>query len=154
ADVWVNGQLVGRHLGGYDAFHFDITDALKKDGEQELIVAVSDPTDAAPQPRGKQVRKPSGIYYTPTTGIWQTVWLEPVPKAYISSLKIVPDINEKRITVTANCLGTTDGTAIQIKFPSGLFAIGEGFKVQSMKFPGDKLWTPESPTLYDFEVNL
>jgi len=80
AGVWVNGQKVGEHRGGYDLFSFDITDALKPDGPQELIVGVFDPTDNGDQPRGKQVRKPEGIWYTPCTGIWQSVWLEPVPQ--------------------------------------------------------------------------
>ena len=79
ARVLVNGKEVGTHRGGYDPFSFDITSALRADGEQELIVVVHDPTDSGTQPRGKQVQKPGGIWYTPTSGIWQTVWLEPVP---------------------------------------------------------------------------
>ena len=79
ATVWVNGKQLGEHEGGYDAFTLDITDAVDpQKAEQELIVGVWDPTDAGTQPRGKQVIKPGGIFYTPTTGIWQTVWLEPV----------------------------------------------------------------------------
>src|SRR5687767_9077965 len=85
AKVWVNGKEVGQHQGGYDAFTFDITDALKANGENELRVSVWDPTDAGPQPRGKQVRKPGGIWYTPVSGIWQTVWLEPVGTNNIQS---------------------------------------------------------------------
>jgi beta-galactosidase/beta-glucuronidase len=83
ATVWVNGKKLGAHRGGYDGFEFDISDALKKEGEQELIVGVYDPTDKSTQPRGKQVLNPESIWYTPTTGIWQTVWLEPVPKTSI-----------------------------------------------------------------------
>ena len=81
ATVFVNGKEVGAHRGGYDGFSFDITGALKESGEQEIVVAVFDPTDAGTQPRGKQVRNPNGIWYTPTSGIWQTVWLEPVAKS-------------------------------------------------------------------------
>ncbi len=77
--VSVNGKEVGEHRGGYDPFTFDVTDALKKTGENEVVVSVWDPSDAGFQPRGKQVRRPHSIWYTPTTGIWQTVWLEPVP---------------------------------------------------------------------------
>ena len=85
--VWVNGKQVGEHTGGYVPFTFDITDALNADGKpNELVVAVSDPTDTGTQPRGKQVLKPHGIFYTAVTGIWQTVWLEPVPKKHIRSL--------------------------------------------------------------------
>ncbi len=88
--VWVNGKEVGRHQGGYDAFTFDITDALNTTGDNEMVVSVWDPTDAGPQPRGKQVRKPGGIWYTPVSGIWQTVWLEPVSEARITRLKLTP----------------------------------------------------------------
>ena len=83
ATVWVNGKEVGNHHGGYDPFTLDITDALKPGGEQEIVVSVWDPTDTGTQPRGKQVLKPGGIWYTAVTGIWQTVWLEPVPAAHI-----------------------------------------------------------------------
>ena len=83
--VWVNGKEVGKHQGGYDGFSFDITDALHAKSENEIVVSVWDPTDAGPQPRGKQVRKPGGIWYTPTSGIWQTVWLEPVDNVQIKS---------------------------------------------------------------------
>ncbi len=96
ATVWVNGKEVGQHRGGYDAFSFDITDALNSSGPNELIVTAWDPTDAGTQPRGKQVRKPHGIWYTPTSGIWQTVWLEPVNAAYITELKITPDVDNER----------------------------------------------------------
>jgi beta-galactosidase/beta-glucuronidase len=84
-EVWVNGVRVGEHKGGYDPFSFDITSQVKKSGQQELVVRVWDPSDDGPQPRGKQVNKPRGIWYTPVTGIWQTVWLEAVPKTYIAS---------------------------------------------------------------------
>ena len=78
AKVSVNGKELGVHRGGYDDFSFDITDALKTSGQQEIVVEVFDPTDTASQPRGKQVLHPGGIMYTPTSGIWQTVWIEPV----------------------------------------------------------------------------
>src|SRR5262249_32793190 len=104
ATVWVNGKKLGTHRGGYDAFSFDITDALKKDGEQEIIVGVDDPTDAGTQPRGKQVRKPQGIYYTPTSGMWQTAWLEPVPDAHITKLTILPDVDGMRVEITTDVI--------------------------------------------------
>ncbi|TFH40571.1 MAG: glycoside hydrolase family 2, partial [Lysobacterales bacterium] len=91
--VYVNGKPLGEHRGGYDAFSFDVTDALKPAGDQELIVKVFDPSNAGDQPRGKQVNQPGGIYYTPTTGIWQTVWLEPVPAALIGRLSLTPDLD-------------------------------------------------------------
>ncbi|HEX5102397.1 MAG TPA: hypothetical protein VFV87_01205, partial [Pirellulaceae bacterium] len=92
--VIVNGKEIGEHQGGYDPFTFDITDALQANKKtQELVVLVGDPTDANWQPRGKQVREPKGIWYTPTTGIWQTVWLEVVPAAYIRGLTITTNLN-------------------------------------------------------------
>jgi beta-galactosidase/beta-glucuronidase len=102
ATVWVNGKELGTHRGGYDPFTFDITDALKDSGRQEIVLSVWDPTDAGSQPRGKQVRKPNGIWYTAVTGIWQTVWLEPVPQIHIESLKITADVDGQAVEVLAN----------------------------------------------------
>jgi beta-galactosidase/beta-glucuronidase len=100
--VWVNGHEVGRHRGGYDEFGFNITPALNDGAEQEIVVAVWDPTDAGYQPRGKQVRRPGGIWYTPTTGIWQTVWVEPVSRTHVQSVKIAPDIDAGAVDLTVN----------------------------------------------------
>jgi len=97
--AWVNGRKVGEHRGGYDGFTFDITDAMVPGGSNELIVSAWDPTDAGTQPRGKQLRKPHSIWYTPTSGIWQTVWLEPVSAAHIKDLKITPDVDKNAIIV-------------------------------------------------------
>jgi beta-galactosidase/beta-glucuronidase len=94
-DVWVNGHYLGNHKGGYTPFSFEITGALYASGPQEIVVAVWDPTDRGTQPRGKQVFNPNGIWYTAVTGIWQTVWIEPVPKAAIANLKITPDVDNK-----------------------------------------------------------
>lgn len=99
SEVWVNGQNIGTHKGGYDPFSFDITSALKGEGPQELIVRVYDPTDDGPQPRGKQVKNPEGIYYTPITGIWQTVWLEPRPKDHIDGFRITTETDPARATI-------------------------------------------------------
>src|SRR5437870_4790763 len=125
ATVWVNGKKLGVHRGGYDPFSFDITDALKKDGEQEIIVGVSDPTDGGTQPRGKQVRKPGGIYYTPTTGIWQTVWLEPVPQASIDGLKIIPDVDGKAVHVRVRGRGETAGHTVHVVVKEGDRTVAE-----------------------------
>ena len=94
--VWLNGKEVGSHKGGYDPFTFDVTAALKNDGPNELVVSVWDGSDDGYQPRGKQVRKPEGIWYTPTTGIWQTVWLEPVPELSIAGIIIETDMTDSR----------------------------------------------------------
>src|SRR5688572_24960283 len=101
AAVWINGKEVGKHSGGYDAFSFDITDALNARGDNEIVVSVWDPTDAGPQPRGKQVRKPGGIWYTPVSGIWQTVWLEPIVGASIMRLELTPDVDASVLNIMA-----------------------------------------------------
>jgi hypothetical protein len=158
ATVYVNGTKLGTHRGGYDAFSFDITDALERGKEQEVIVEVWDPTDAGTQPRGKQVNKPEGIYYTPTTGIWQTVWLEPVPKASIDSIKIVPDVDNSKVLITVQGRGPTEGMAVRAVardgervLSSGTGTVGKAF---SIALANPKLWTPENPFLYDLRVEL
>ena len=162
--VWVNGREVGRHEGGYDPFTFDVTDALKPDGAQELVVAVWDPTDRGPQPRGKQVSKPSGIYYTPTTGIWQTVWLEPVPQTYIESLKIVPDLDAKKVRVTVRCAGGGD-PLVTVKVTGASAGeqqaavkaspvSGKAGETLTIELADARAWSPDKPWLYDLSVTL
>ena len=90
-DVWVNDMKVGEHTGGYTPFSFNISSALKKGGNK-LTVRVWDPTDKGVQPRGKQVERPEGVWYTPVTGIWQTVWLEPVPVCHITNVRTTPEL--------------------------------------------------------------
>jgi hypothetical protein len=158
ATVWINGKKLGNHQGGYDAFHFDITEVLKPTGEQELIVGVWDPTDNGTQPRGKQVKKPGGIFYTPTTGIWQTVWMEPVHVAHIESLKIVPDVSNGKVLVTVMTQGITKGlsTTFRVAGDPGdeLVASGEPDKQIAIALQKVKLWSPDAPFLYDLEVSL
>ena len=96
--VFINGQEVGQHRGGYDGFSFDITSNLKRLRDEEIRVAVSDPTEGD-QPRGKQSRKPEGIFYTPSSGIWQTVWLEPVENICMDGLKLTPDVDAHALSV-------------------------------------------------------
>jgi len=158
--VWINGQKAGEHKGGYDSFAFDITDALDDAGTQEIVVSVWDPADAGTQPRGKQVRRPRGIWYTSVTGIWQTVWLEPVPEAHIKSLKIVPDIDAHTVSVTVMCSDNAKGHSIEAKvkyrwwpWPKGKGAGEPGMPIViPIKKP--KLWSPKSPFLYDLSVTL
>src|SRR5262249_44996868 len=109
ATVYLNGKKLAEHQGGYDGFSVDLTEALTKGGEQELIVGVYNPIDAGTQPRGKQVRKPGGIFYTASTGIWQTVWLEPVPRRSITDLVIVPDVKSGKVRFTVNTRGEAKG---------------------------------------------
>jgi beta-galactosidase/beta-glucuronidase len=156
--VWVNGKKVGEHTGGYDPFTFDITAALRK-GENELTVAVTDPTDTGYQPRGKQMLHPHGIWYTAVTGIWQTVWLEPVAKQHIESLKIVPNVDRKTVTVT---IQATDGAVrLQVFEPSASgkqALVGDksstSGKPIEVTLQNVKLWSPDQPYLYDLQVEL
>lgn len=164
AKVWINGKSLGEHRGGYDSFSFDLTDHLKKDGEQELIVGVYDPTDAGYQPRGKQVRKPEGIWYTPSTGIWQTVWIEPVPKYGITSIRVLPDAKREMIEVQVN-LNTRDPIPNDLHIDYSIENEGEITRGSGLvanhthrletRLPGKlKLWSPESPHLYKLTVSL
>ena len=156
--VWINGKEIGNHRGGYDPFSFDITDALNDAGPQEVVLSVWDPTNTGTQPRGKQVKEPRGIWYTAVTGIWQTVWLEPVPETYIESIRIVPDIDSKLIRVIAACPGMAVGYSIEAEAKDGWFtnAKGQGKAgeeiVLNIKKP--KLWSPDSPFLYNLKVTL
>ncbi|HLJ94716.1 MAG TPA: glycoside hydrolase family 2 TIM barrel-domain containing protein [Gemmataceae bacterium] len=158
ATVWVNGKELGSHRGGYDPFSFDISEALKPEGEQELVVGVWDPTDAGTQPRGKQVNRPQGIYYTPTTGIWQTVWLEPVAKASIASLKIVPDVDAGKVHVAVQGRGTAAEHSIRVVALDGERAVGtiEGplDRTLDLSIATPKLWSPDAPFLYDLRIEL
>jgi beta-galactosidase/beta-glucuronidase len=165
--VWVNGKELGTHRGGYDPFTFDLPAPT---GEQEIVVVVWDPSDAGPQPRGKQVRKPGGIWYTPTTGIWQTVWLEPVgPRNYIKSLHVVPDYDQSAVTINVEVSGPMDGTNLKthIEYPGPLGSRRKGPEIVSVvagrvigvhvpiESGAEKYaWTPENPNLFSFNVSL
>ncbi len=158
ADVWVNDVKVGSHVGGYTPFSFDITPWISKTGDQKLVVRVWDPTDKGYQPRGKQVADPRGIWYTAVTGIWQTVWIEPVSKAHLRSLRITPNIDGGNLTVSGQSEGIRPGDLVEVKvFDEGVLkgtgraAAGEEVLVP---VPDAKLWSPERPFLYDLEVSL
>ena len=157
AAVQVNGKALGTHRGGYDALSYDVTDALK-DGDNELVVGVFDPTDKGPQPHGKQVLNPGGIMYTPTTGIWQTVWLEPVAEQSIESLSLVPDIDAGCLYVTVDARGKGGPADVTLKaLDAGkqvVSASGKAGKTIKLAIPRVKLWSPDSPHLYDLQVTL
>lgn len=158
ADVWVNDVKVGQHTGGYTPFSFDITAALHK-GENSLVVKVWDSTDKGYQPRGKQVSKPEGIWYTPVTGIWQTVWLEPVPEKHIENVKITPNIDNNTLTVEAftNAASSANRVEVKVKEGSEVVATAQSINNQPVEvtMPDNmKLWSPDSPHLYDLEVTL
>ena len=155
ADVWVNDIKIGTHRGGYTPFSFNITPFLVK-GPQKLTVRVWDPSDKGYQPRGKQVENPQGIWYTPVTGIWQTVWIEPVEQTYITHLKTVPNIDGGNISVLVSAEGVTFADIIEVKVLENGSVAGTGKAVAGQEVqvsvPGAKLWSPESPFLYDMQV--
>ena len=158
ADLWVNDIKVGTHKGGYTSFSFNITPFLSKSGEQKLTVKVWDPSDKGFQPRGKQVEEPRGIWYTPVTGIWQTVWIEPVEKEYIAHLKTVPNIDGGNVSVFATTEGAFSSDIIEVKVLDKGNVVGTGKAAANHKVlvavPNAKLWSPESPFLYDMEVSV
>ncbi len=159
ADVWVNGVKVGSHTGGYTPFSFNISPALNAKGANELVVRVWDPTDEGVQPRGKQVARPNGIWYTPVTGIWQTVWLEPVARVHIENVKILPDIDSNTLTVAASASSSSPSQSVEVivrdngnRIASGRSINGEDVVID---MPSDvRLWSPDSPALYDLEIIL
>lgn len=155
--VMINGREVGEHRGGYDAFTFDITDQLKWDGKEEISVAVSDPTEGD-QPRGKQSRKPEGIFYTSTSGIWQTVWLEPVPQICIDGLQMTPDVSGGglRLTVAVNSLSNSlkiEAVALTNGTEAGRVT-GPANAELLLPIASPHLWSPNDPFLYDLRVTL
>jgi beta-galactosidase/beta-glucuronidase len=157
AEVFLNGIKIGGHTGGYTPFCFDITPFLKP-GEQKLVVKVWDPTDRGFQPRGKQVGNPNSIWYTAVTGIWQTVWLEPVGEKHIVSLKTVPDVDNGKISVSVETSGAAAYDIAEVKILDNGKVISSARSVISenaeLYVPDAKLWSPDSPFLYDLEVSI
>ncbi len=158
ATVWVNNKLAGTHRGGYDPFTIDITELLADSEQQTIMLSVWNPSSQGNQARGKQQRKPGGINYTPSTGIWQTAWLEPVDIMHIKSIKIVPDIDKAQVLVTAECTDVETGYTIEVtaKKPGSLFgkmkAKGGPDEKITIAIGKPKLWSPDSPFLYDLKV--
>jgi hypothetical protein len=160
ATVNVNGKEVGSHTGGYTAFSFDITDALKQ-GENELVVKVYDPTDQGIGPHGKQVLSPANIYYTASSGIWQTVWMETVPADYIENLTMTPDIDKGLLHLTIDASSARAAQSkVSVKVPECnackiLNRVQDGTKINlTLQVPNARLWSPDDPYLYDLEVTL
>jgi len=149
--IVLNGHIAGEHKGGYFAFSLDITSFLKE--ENLLSLEVDDPTDTSFIARGKQRIRRGTIWYTPQSGIWQTVWLESVPEEYIASFRITPDIDTKKVslemesTLSQGRVVITDGQAVMAQ---GLI---EG-KTAVLAFPDFALWSPENPKLYDVEITM
>ena len=167
--VYVNGKQVGTHRGGYDAFSFDITEALNASGQQEVVVEVWDPSDAGSQPRGKQVRRPEGIFYTPITGIWQTVWLEPVAATRLEALKITPQFDNSSVRFDTRLQAGQGDVVLKVEVFDGKNQVAKAtFEQSSNDFPSNvmlepsltveipnaKPWCPDSPHLYDVRIVL
>lgn len=166
SEVYINGTLVGEHKGGYDPFTFDITPYLRKSGSQTIRVKVQDATDNGFQPRGKQVNKAGGIWYTPVSGIWQTVWLEPVAKSHVESYYVVSDIDNASMTVEVDA-ETAEGEIVKVELLEG----GIGYSAEApsqnviaeavvkdgkavISVPDMKTWSPDSPYLYGLKVSI
>jgi autotransporter-associated beta strand protein len=159
SQIYVNGQNLGIHTGGYDPFSYDITPFLTNDGPQELIVRVYSPEDSAGEPRGKQTLYPAGIMFTSSSGIWQPVWLEPVPAtSSISSMHLVPDIDNSRVLVNVSVSGVTNGLRV-----NGFAFAGTNQVASTTVLPGNNLylnipfptlWSPTNPYLYNLQLTL
>jgi len=151
--VWVNGKQVGDHTGGNTAFTFDVTDVVKR-GANELVVRVWDETGGT-QLRGKQTLEPGGIWYTRVSGIWQTVWVEEVPAAYLADVKMVTKINPAEITLTPTVVGAADARVrVTASFKGKKAAAAEGQGTINLSIADAKLWSPAHPNLYDLSIEL
>ena len=157
--LWINDLVIGDHRGGYLPFSFDITHALEP-GENEILLGVCDPTDSGLQERGKQVLKPKGIWYSAVSGIWQTVWLEPVPETYIEDLRVTPNVDDGEIQVDVAISSQKIGADPQLEIllmegskiiTKAMCEIGE---TAYLRVDHPKLWSPKSPHLYDLKVRL
>ena len=156
--VWVNGKSAGSHLGGYDRAVFDITPFLNKTGVQELVVSVWDPSDSGTQPRGKQVQKPHGIWYTSVTGIWQTVWIEPLQKQNIELFRILPLADKDSISIKLTVVNENRDLRFEARVYDGEKLVTQGgtssLKALWLSIPNAKKWSPDSPFLYDVILTL
>lgn len=154
AEVYVDDTFVGEHTGGYAPFSFDVTDMLAKGKKHSLKVKVTDRTDKWFQPRGKQVSQPEGIWYTAATGIWQTVWMEPVPAAHIDSYYAVADIDAGTLAVTVDAaVGDGDVVEVVLLSDGDPVAKAEGREV-TLAVPEMRLWSPSDPYLYGLEISV
>ena len=157
SDIYVNGLKAGFHEGGYDPFTIDITTELKYGSIQELAVRVWDPTDDGPQPHGKQVVHPEGIWYTSVTGIWQTVWLETVPGTYIVSTRQTPNLDNQNITVATSVSNMLSGDEITISAWKNNEKIAEKTgtdTLMTLPIKDPQTWSPLNPFLYDLKIHV
>jgi len=167
ATVWINNQQVTHHRGGYDPFSVDITEVLRSPEPQEIVVGVWDPSDKGPQMRGKQVIEPHGFNYTAVSGIWQTVWIEPVDPSHIRSVYTEADIDENCVWVVIDTVGTNDAFRIEARTllpepgeEKGTIPVriedraGRRLRLALRDELETRLWSPDSPFLYDLKVTL
>lgn len=156
-DVFLNNIKIGSHTGGYTSFSFNITPFLKP-GNQQLVVKVYDSTDIGFQPRGKQVNKPDGIWYTPVSGIWQTVWLEPVNNKHICNVKAVPNIDNKKLVFDIKTQNTLFADVVEVVVLNGNITVAKQKAVAGQliecAIENVRLWSPNDPFLYNVEINL
>lgn len=157
AEVYLNNIKIGSHTGGYTPFCFDVTPFLTS-GNQKLVVKVWDPTSDSSIPRGKQVTNPNGIWYTPVSGIWQTVWLEPVNNKHIVGITPIANIDNNNLKVKVCTKNTESSDIVEVKLKDNnkVIASAKGVVGQTLDIaiPNAKLWSPESPFLYDLDVTL
>lgn len=157
AEVYLNNIKIGSHTGGYTPFCFDVTPFLTS-GNQKLVVKVWDPTSDSSIPRGKQVTNPNGIWYTPVSGIWQTVWLEPVNNKHIVGITPIANIDNNNLKVKVRTKNTESSDIVEVKLKDNnkVIASAKGVVGQTLDItiPNAKLWSPESPFLYDLDVTL
>jgi beta-galactosidase/beta-glucuronidase len=162
ARVWVNGTEVCSHVGGHTPFHVDITHALVADGRQVVVVRAEDSIDDMTQPRGKQYwePEPAAIWYHRTTGIWQPVWLEAVPSAYVTSLEWTPSLASRSVKVRVSTVDAA-GLSVRVRLSLGERVLAddrylvEGDVERTISLPrGDFRWSPATPTLIDATVSL
>lgn len=144
ATVWVNSNKVAQHVGGYLPFEAEITDAIEDDGFVRIMVRVTDESDSSYHSRGKQKTKRGGIWYTPQSGIWQTVWMEAVPESYVKSLRITPDFDNASVEISAEVEGEAEACA---EFGGCSYPLPAVIPV-----PDFVAWTPDNPKLYGFQV--
>jgi hypothetical protein len=166
--VWIDDNFAISHRGGYDPFSCNISPYLSDSRKHTIVARVTDPTDSGRQPRGKQVSVPGGIWYTPTTGIWQSVWLEPAGTAWINDLRMIPDIDRGNLSVTVmeeHCQGTGNCppvdiapslTEVTVLYNNVIVATQSGIAGEpiSVNIPEPHLWSPDNPCLYDLKIRL
>lgn len=158
ADVFVNDVLIGSHKGGFTPFSFNITPYLTGKNNQKLVVRVWDPSDKGYQPRGKQTSRPEGIWYTPVTGIWQTVWLEPVAANHVTSVKSIPDVDNGTMNVTVGTSQPCNAAVVEVKLmdKGRVVASAKGLQGKELRLgiQNPTLWEPGNPYLYDMKISL